>query len=90
MTFELIKELYEANFPKQDFHVIYPNSKYPTREGQRNAPSFAELVEACNVNFEWFGRTLSGKWRVDAEDMSFTGDTKDEVVARLWLALNKK
>jgi hypothetical protein len=56
-------------------------------------PTLSELIEACGDGFYSLERIHpNGTWKALAQWIakSFTSDTPDEAVAKLWLALNKK
>lgn len=77
-----------------------------TVSGEKNpiyCPTLSELVEACGEDFACLGKqnsppgTRTGKWiALTSTDPMYNrypereGDTPEEAVARLWLALNKK
>jgi len=60
--------------------------------GLLKLPTLSELIEACGPDF--FQLTLgSGTWWAEADVIGtdrVMGETPEEAVARLWLALNKK
>ena len=100
MDYELCKELKKAGFPKDNFYITEPNSKYPNQKGQRGAPTLSELIEACGKGLQSLINDFEneeGGWiaftnRKDdkGERMEIWGETPEIAVAKLWLAINKK
>lgn len=92
MNCELAKELKDAGFPQvnHDEDDFY----HETFGEDISNPTLSELIEACGDKFaslskgmfpnQWMclGGTLEGNLKTG-------GDTPEEAVARLWLALNK-
>jgi hypothetical protein len=90
MTKELIIELKEAGFP--------------VRDGARNMqtgavinyqePTLPELIEACGDKFMELLRCSGPRWEAHAwpmeagDELYLHGDSPEEAVARLWLALH--
>lgn len=89
IDYPLAKRLKEAGFPKQNFEVVYPSSKYPNREGQSGTPSLSELIEACGEEFVSLVKLRKG-WKAISDACDVNGQTPDIAVANLWLALNTK
>lgn len=92
MKFELVQELRDAGFP-HDWTVLWDEPE--------NFPTLSELIEACGDELcltnlmgirtkydqEYQGWAVFKNYGVEkAEDIG-TGDTPEEAVARLWLAL---
>lgn len=94
MNYELAKKLKDNGFPMKFIGIsnVPQDNSVLFIDGQNayEFPTLSELIEACGVNFEWFGKTLGGEYRVDYDDMSFIGKSSEEAVANLWLKLNKK
>ena len=97
MDYQLAKQLWDAKFPySNDFS---PRYDVPAVCGDGNPaciipPTLEELIEACGNDF--FGlqnwRSTINPWRACSpyfKKQSYKGQTPDEAVARLWLALNK-
>lgn len=85
MDYELAKHLKDAGFLIKEFlydekmQVIYP--------------SLSELIAACGNGFYGLARADDGsEWKVFGKDISshYVGNTPEEAVAKLWLALNAK
>lgn len=83
MNYELAKELRLNGFPNSGFWKLESlNPKHPT---------LSELIEACGEDFYDLVR-FSDRWQARSPMLgnSNIGETPEEAVARLWLALNKK
>ena len=93
MNLKLATQLYEADFPKKDFKISYPNKKYPNKSGQRGTPTLSELIEACGDDFESLIKTKTKdgyEWNARSYNYFTTGfKTPEEAVVKLWLKLNK-
>lgn len=55
-------------------------------------PTLSELIEACGERFGALTQIRIGEWTIDDNNASnnLKGSTPEEVVALLWLSLNKK
>lgn len=97
MNYELAKKLKESRFDlapsnlaKQTIHEFDDGMFY-------QEPTLSELIEACGDNFH--GVYIDGEktWHAhgfksenEFDDIYTTGESADEAVAYLWLAINKK
>jgi hypothetical protein len=97
MNYELAKQLKDAGYPQDAAqHAVW---KHPAMTGYENeewaaTPTLSELIEACGNRFEALRRCEDGVFCADTaiEGRLVTpgqGDTPEEAVARLWLALNR-
>lgn len=100
MDYKLAKQLKDAGYP-QGY-----NSKYDTGSGGApgsdiRIPTLSELILACGDGFRYLGRVPGAKsmewfssgWNTeDTSHMIYDGygNTPEESIAGLWLALNKK
>lgn len=95
MTYELAKQLKDAGFQQ-----IIPGDNRPHGgiwerglEGEAMIPTLSELIDACGADFKSL-RLDRGGWIADASAWlrlsSITGSTAEQVMAELWLAINKK
>lgn len=96
MTYELAKQLKDAGFPRKSwdgFALSAPGN-------QVSFPTLSELIEACMdfyspAHFEMGGwktwwAILRNENNIEALVPVQSGQTPEEAVAKLWLALNKK
>jgi hypothetical protein len=104
MIYELAKLLKDAGFPKKTLLDLDTKDVYKPYDVEMlytlNAPTLSELIKACEISvdsFHFFALTYLKKykhWRVimGIRDGSVKeiGQTPEEAVAKLWLALNKK
>jgi hypothetical protein len=104
MKYDLAKELNDAGYRQGGKGSwTYPSDNLITRSRDRvYVPTLTELIEACGERFGSLGRDWlddTGRfWRAidrGREEtvpprIEQTGDTPEEAVARLWLALQKK
>lgn len=105
MNYELAKELKDAGFPAGQndnfaYDVAYLKTAPIVAMHGIYAPVLSELIEACGAHFDslqkWgsFNRytATDQKWCAFAYERNVfaSGETPEEAVARLWLALNKK
>ena len=103
MNYELAKELKDAGFPQDGKEGLYVDfegkvefegdPKNPKIEDLFYCPTLSELIEACGDKFIQLEKSLN--WWAIGEDeplepQQYEGNTPEEAVARLWLALNKK
>lgn len=102
MKYELMNELKDAGFPQGTDRVIPKGSGKLDAQGNLHlpyvpvySPSLSELIHACGEDFGslekmdtyWLCSHFTGdKYEVPPR---YTGDTLEEAVAHLWLALNK-
>lgn len=91
MNYELAKELKENGFPSNYGHNC-PGCLCFSSE-----PTLSELIEACGEGFKNLIRINSTEFMVIGEDTNTTqmffeeyGESAEEAVAKLWIALNKK
>lgn len=96
ITYELAKQLYKKGSPfKSAIQVTESNMQYI------DFPLLSELIKSCGVDFgELVGpeHNVLNKWFCGGKrsiadfmwEIETTGDTPEEVVAKLWLELNKK
>jgi hypothetical protein len=101
MTYELAKQLKERGFPQDsqfktiDRQHCPPASNFNTAQEMIDAtvflPSLSELIEACGTPFRLTSYT-NGVWnasdKITSDGIMTHGDTPDEAVAKLWLALH--
>ena len=101
MNYELAKKLKDAGFPmpKKDG---CPNCWGDLGRGcdddcgKERYPTLSELIEACGESFETLCRikraNLPVRWAATRPpvDYEVLGDTSEEAVASLWLALHQK
>jgi hypothetical protein len=94
VTFQLAKQLKRAGFTKP---TGFPIMLGPLPEAEQSWPTLSELIEACGDKFNNLYKSPSGweaKGRQEKYDdpisdqMICGGQTPEEAVARLWLALN--
>lgn len=101
MTYELAKELKEAGFPQKIRLETGNGWFHDDKLGPIAFPTLSELIEACGEEFSGLTRDASpltvqlSSWRwmahhVSDPNIDGTGETAEEAIARLWLALNKK
>lgn len=102
MNYELAKELKDAGFPQEEeFGTFIPDPNCTRGDCGHNEkcavyePTLSELIQACEQEFEGLqqGVLKPIRWYAKStrnEDEILEGETPDEAVARLWLALNKK
>jgi len=97
MNYELALQLKNAGFPKMRFTTFTAtgSDEVILTEG----PTLSELIEACGDRFDeltkighenprWSAFAYSWEERVWGIEVG-RGATKEEAVAKLWLALNK-
>ena len=85
MNYELADKLCDADFPKQSFWTDEMTKEI------WHFPTLSELIEACGDDFyslyrhnrEWQAHSNSDQWDTEIA----IGETKEEAVAKLWLAL---
>lgn len=105
MKYELAKELKDAGFPQEGhFWYVSEDGKNTSElmsvdaQEERTymklilvAPTLSELIAACGEAFSHMSRRDTGEYWVRARDSDVyhKGETPEEAVARLWLALQK-
>jgi hypothetical protein len=103
MNYELAKELYDAGFKPLVSPLIHP-SRFArgSHDDQREyifIPTLAEVITACGEKFRSLSRVYweeKEKWIADMwanhDERSHIGrgETMEEAVVKLWIALNKK
>ena len=93
ISYKLAKELKDAGFPQlyeQGDYIEDPNAPEDDIDGAYS-PSLEELIDACGDEFE----TLSPvkfedkihMWCVQGRGLKYTETSREEAVARLYLAL---
>ncbi len=102
MGYELAKKLKDSGFPQAYPTGNGCGFFYKNDDGSNEcyAPTLTELIEACGDRFYSLhqddpisGIYRFGKFYATAKPQiaeRFGGDTPEEAVANLWLALNKK
>jgi len=88
MTYELAKQLKDAAFPQQG-----NGSTFGSPNEVVYLPTLSELIEACGDQFYCVEKNLKEAplWTATGWDDDFgVGQTPEEAVAKLWLALNQK
>lgn len=100
MTYELAKQLKDAGFPQAK--KLGGQFLGESMEVLVYSPPLSELIEACGKKLGSLYRSATGDWMAHTDmawhkdfglrekSMFERGDTPEEAVARLWLALNKK
>jgi hypothetical protein len=96
MKYDLAKELMDAGFPQggNGTWKYQPDAIVARHADRAYAPTIEELMEAFGVRMYSLVKKQHGFVAFstsDAEDVMDMqrGDTPDEALARLWLALNK-
>lgn len=81
MNYELAKKLKDAGFPQDGIGQFI--------DVKLASPTLSELIEACGDKFR--GLSKRANWRAqDVMGIEEFGDTPEEAVANLYLALNNK
>ncbi len=96
MNYELAKELKQNGFDQgpENFQGTY----FLDEElgGVVYMPALPELIDACGKTFKKLWRHSNGSWsahggtKLEGDSIQKDGQTPEEAVARLWLAINKK
>lgn len=88
MKYELAKKLRDAGFPF-DWEYILEDVRGWNIEGV--APTLSELIEACGDGIHLIGDKglTKQKWVAYIGEKVCSGESPEEAVSRLWLALNK-
>lgn len=102
ISYELARELKEAGFPQggRGAWALPPDALVGRSKDRVYVPDLSELIEACGADFGSLAQNGSFKrytphqtrwvaWR-SGPDHGVSGDTPEEAVANLWLALQKK
>jgi hypothetical protein len=89
LSYETAKKLEDAGFPQDHpVHVRYlTNDTLP----DISFPTLSELIEACGEDFSQLNHIVAGKmdkWFAFAGRAHGVGDTADEAMANLYLALH--
>jgi len=89
MNYELANELRDAGFPQEGEgrKIGRPDALYWRGAERAYAPTLSELIEACGSGFHQLRRADFAPFVAIGLTCSGTGQTPDEAVARLWLAL---
>lgn len=97
MNYELAKELMDAGFPQERQKVQSDIEGARAVVSNVKLPTTLELIEACgdellslnHIKDEGYddGRLM---WWAESKNHGRAGETIDESVAQLWLALNKQ
>lgn len=106
ISYELAKKLKETGFPQKGRILINKNNEvFDWMELKIGiiCPTLSELIEACGIEFASLNYLSAPRWlafrkssilagrNVPALGMEgFEGQSPEEAVANLWLALNKK
>ncbi len=101
MTYELAKQLKDAGFPQNPMvtvpgRYLYDDSKALLKPTAVYAPTLSELISALGDNFggiNHYPYESNNKFRAYSRNgisKELYGQTPEEAVAKLWLALNKK
>jgi len=105
LSYEICKQLKEAGFPqnKYKFHPFTCDKcgKLHTSDwevsdcdcwlGNRSYnPTLSELIEACGDNIWYLLGKINEMYVIIKDGQSFQGISREEAVAKLYLAINKK
>lgn len=104
LTYELAEELKDAGFPQEGNGEYVEDVGNYDEMGMTvvtYAPTLTELIAACGEKLRYLQRVENGGWVAGTYDSHesgvglpdsnvWKGDTPEEAVARLYLALNKK
>jgi len=90
----LVKQLKDAGFPIRRYPewALEKDGLVPAVEWEKNyVPTLSELIEACGEDFSHLYKGNKSDWFVEGlfVDERYDGQTPEEAVANLWLALNK-
>jgi hypothetical protein len=90
MDYELAKQLKDAGFPQEGDRPGDMVSGGDVLGERVYYPTLSELIEACGMDFGDLKRMVNGRFgaRNSNITLSILGDTPEEAVANLWLALN--
>lgn len=97
MNYNLAKQLKDAGFSQKHYCDSNDNISDIVDAGSGETcsnPTLSELIEACGERFAYLAREHDGLWRARADGGDsgtfppVYGDTPEEAVANLWLALN--
>jgi hypothetical protein len=96
MNYDLAKRLKDAGFPQEaqgifSFPPAGSMDETSRMRGVAYEPSLSELIEACGTPFRLTSYSI-GVWnasdKVTSDGHMGTGQSPDEAVANLWLAIN--
>ena len=103
MNYELAKQLKDAGFPQEGKgETIGVSGGLIEHSGDVYLPTLSELIEACGEEFYSLLRSATSDGEKMDKGLSLwhaiiyqeksvgTGETPEEAVARLYIALNKK
>jgi hypothetical protein len=100
ISYDLAKQLKDAGFPQnldgnrqlngQPMRHHSHGSARDCDEGCVYVPTLEELVEACNTTFSIYIEGHGADATEAGSEITGSGDTPTEAVAKLWLALNDK
>lgn len=101
MNYDLAKQLKDAGFPQKGVWGISHKAgtgillKHSTlaQLPELYCPTLSELISECfgnDLDFQLVNTTLTEHWNATNRMKTGNGNTPEEAVARLWLALNKK
>lgn len=103
MDYKLAKKLKDAGFPFQRWsgagRVVYenivenPDGTIETLGIPMKVPTLSELIAACGEDFQKLETIVDKKWQgvggKGIRDIETEGNTPEEAVSLLWLALRK-
>jgi len=90
MDYKLAKELKDAGFPQTSGDLLTHVNDEGVIDEVCMRPTLSELIEACGDKISLFGD--KGSWSATGNNPQRGyggGQSPDEAVARLWLALQK-
>ncbi len=102
ISYELVKQLKDVGFvQKGKGHFEYSSEKIGDYEEWQDTltyfPELSELIKACEDEFVSVGHSINSLREVGVEWLALSkslkeivGNSSEEAVAKLWLALNKK
>lgn len=90
MTYETAKRLKDAGFPQGNFSTVMREHDVAAL-----SPTLSELIRACGMDIEELKHDTTGfklikSWAAFGKDSRGDGNTPEEAVSNLYLALNKK
>jgi hypothetical protein len=91
MNYKLAKMLKDAGFPQtgKGSWIVDPDTLVARRADRVYLPTLSELIQACAENFIMLNQHNPNAWgAVGSSHYDERGNTPEEAVARLWLALN--
>jgi hypothetical protein len=98
MKYDLAQQLRDAGFPQggKGSWVFPPGALLARANDRVYLPTLSDLMEACGDFFHALRHPAQGGWQafsvIDREGVmeTGTGETPEEAVARVWLALRAK